>query len=103
MAGPFFGNRGQHPLPGTAARAAVCIGRHGWCGGCAGHVAMLEVSVHLVRDEGVAGSNPATPTNFPQVCSVMGPDMGNETPYRAMLGRVPYPQRHPKWQSIRNP
>jgi hypothetical protein len=35
---------------------------------------------HLVRDEGVAGSNPATPTNFLEKAIATGPDMGNETP-----------------------
>jgi hypothetical protein len=34
---------------------------------------------HLVRDEGVAGSNPATPTTFSQHRCLTGPDMGNET------------------------
>jgi hypothetical protein len=38
---------------------------------------------HLVRDEGVAGSNPATPTKqFNHLefgLRRMGPDMGNET------------------------
>ena len=34
---------------------------------------------HLVRDEGVAGSNPATPTNFLKSAIITGPDMGNET------------------------
>ena len=41
---------------------------------------------HLVRDEGVAGSNPATPTKFPEGPIATGPDMGNETPYR-LLGQ----------------
>jgi hypothetical protein len=35
---------------------------------------------HLVRDEGVAGSNPAAPTNFLKTATTTGPDMGNETP-----------------------
>jgi hypothetical protein len=34
----------------------------------------------IVRDEGVAGSNPATPTIFPRVVTVMGNDMGTEPP-----------------------
>ena len=33
----------------------------------------------IVRDEGVAGSNPATPTSFPLKEVVTGNDMGNET------------------------
>ena len=33
----------------------------------------------LVRDEGVAGSNPATPTSFLTIEAVTGNDMGNET------------------------
>jgi hypothetical protein len=37
-------------------------------------------AAHLVRDEGVAGSNPATPTNFLKFAIATGPDMGNETP-----------------------
>jgi hypothetical protein len=39
---------------------------------------------HLVRDEGVAGSNPATPTSFLKPASITGPDMGNETPCRPL-------------------
>jgi hypothetical protein len=35
---------------------------------------------NLVRDEGVAGSNPATPTSFLDTATATGPDMGNETP-----------------------
>ena len=48
----------------------------------------LEVA-HLVRDEGVAGSNPATPTN--QInhlriqSSLTGTDMGNEIPEFVLL------------------
>jgi hypothetical protein len=40
----------------------------------------LHLSVaHLVRDEGVAGSNPATPTSFPTEDRLTGNDMGDET------------------------
>ena len=45
--------------------------------------------MHLVRDEGVAGSNPATPTN--QInhlriqSSLTGTDMGNEIPEFVLL------------------
>jgi len=35
-----------------------------------------------VRDEGVAGSNPAAPTNFLQLSIATGPDVGNETHFR---------------------
>jgi hypothetical protein len=38
---------------------------------------------HLVRDEGVAGSNPATPTSLLKFTIAAGPDMGNETPCRS--------------------
>jgi hypothetical protein len=38
-----------------------------------------RVVAHLVRDEGVAGSNPATPTSFSQHRWPTGPVMGNET------------------------
>ena len=34
---------------------------------------------HLVRDVGVAGSNPATPTTFSSNSQLTGHDMGNET------------------------
>ena len=37
------------------------------------------MAAHLVRDEGVAGSNPATPTIFLSTQIDVGPDMGNET------------------------
>ena len=40
------------------------------------------MAARLVRDVGVAGSNPATPTIFLTSAISTGPDMGNETPYR---------------------
>ncbi len=46
--------------------------------GAQGHCRGLQKN--LVRDEGVAGSNPATPTNLLSVVISTGPDMGNETP-----------------------
>src|SRR5262245_16218119 len=39
------------------------------------------MAAHLVRDEGVAGSNPATPTSFLTSSTHSGPVMGNETDY----------------------
>jgi hypothetical protein len=36
----------------------------------------------LVRDEGVAGSNPATPTSFSYQKRLTGNDMGDETRFR---------------------
>jgi hypothetical protein len=46
---------------------------------------------HNVRDEGVAGSNPATPTTFLTVESVTGNDMGDET-----LGSLGTARRQPR-------
>ena len=37
----------------------------------------------LVRDVGVAGSNPATPTSFSSISQLTGHDMGNETSFGA--------------------
>ena len=42
-----------------------------------------RVDKRLVRDEGVAASNPATPTSFSFNEWLTGNDMGNETPKAA--------------------
>jgi hypothetical protein len=41
-----------------------------------------------VRDVGVAGSNPATPTSFLNIAMLTGPDMGHETHAGLMLGAL---------------
>jgi hypothetical protein len=43
-------------------------------------------SAHLVRDEGVAGSNPATPTNFPTMMIATGPIWGTKR-FRALAAQ----------------
>jgi hypothetical protein len=48
-----------------------------------------RASAHLVRDEGVAGSNPATPTSFSTSTARTGNDMGNETPIALSFGASP--------------
>jgi hypothetical protein len=48
---------------------------------------------HSVRDEGVAGSNPATPTKFLITAITTGPDMGNETHPPTGLSRYWKPDR----------
>jgi hypothetical protein len=47
-------------------------------------------SAHLVRDEGVAGSNPATPTNFPTMMIATGPIWGTKR-FRALAAPGPRP------------
>ena len=42
-------------------------------------LAPTRTPLSLVRDEGVAGSNPVTPTSFPLKEVVTGNDMGDET------------------------
>jgi hypothetical protein len=76
-------------------------------------VAMLDplgLAAHLVRDEGVAGSNPAAPTNFLNTMITKGPDMGNETPCRRsshsvrtrLCGRSPSPPCSQVFQRVKS-
>src|SRR6266568_2376684 len=50
--------------------------------------------VHHVRDEGVAGSNPATPTNFPRNTNHHGERYGERYPARGAPGNLFYGRSH---------
>jgi hypothetical protein len=61
---------GSRMLPGAGlglldSAGLFCVGRQVGCFAPSERLHITHVLEHLVRDEGVAGSNPATPTSEP--------------------------------------